>query len=127
LSVAELMASRDAAEARAARAGEATRALGDVGAHTWPALVTLHESAARLAQLASLPEGPDPVGEIVDELHSAELAVASLLGAIAIAAEPELATAGADVTAGRTSDLLPVDDTTWTTTGVLELEVEGSP
>jgi hypothetical protein len=125
LSVAEMMASRDAAQARAARAGEATRALGDAGAHTWPALVTLHESAARLAELASLPEGPDPVGEIVDELHSAERAVASLLGAIAIAAEPDLAGVGAELGGERGTTKHP-DDGTWTTTGVLELEVEGS-
>jgi hypothetical protein len=111
-----LTASRDAAEARAAQANAAARALGDIGGHTFPALVTLRESAARLARLASLPEGPDPVGDIVDELHSAERAVASLLGAIAIAADPELASVGAG---DADSPAVPADEA-WTTTGVLD-------
>ncbi|MFL6139993.1 MAG: hypothetical protein ACJ74O_19630 [Frankiaceae bacterium] len=128
LSVAELTASRDQALSRAELAGETARALGDLGAHTWPALLTLRESAARLARLASLPEGPDPVGEIVDELHSAERAVASLLGAIAIAADPDLA----EIESGHAVPAVPLTgpvadgDDGWTTTGVLEAALEGS-
>jgi len=130
LSVAELTASRDDAVTRAEAAGEAARVLGDLGAHTWPALLTLRESAARLARLASLPEGPDPVGEIVDELHSAERAVASLLGAIAIAAEPELAALDVPVPlpslpAGAGAGAAGRDGDEWTTTGVLEHAGDG--
>jgi hypothetical protein len=58
------------------------------------------------------------VDDIVEELHLVERAVASLLGAIALAAEPDLValTGGAGATdaaapASRSSD--------WTTTGVL--------
>lgn len=123
LSVAELTASRDDALVRAEAAGEAARALGDLGAHTWPAMLTLRESAARLARLATMPEGSDPVGEIVGELHAAERAVASLLGAIALAADPELAGSGAP---RHEAIALPAarspEKDTWTTTGVLEPE-----
>lgn len=114
LSVAELSASRDEAVRYAEAAGEAARALGDLGAHTWPALASLRESANRLARLATRPEGTDPVHEIVEELHATERAVAALLGAIA--ADPGLATAAhlADVPA----QARPVEDE-WTTTGVL--------
>jgi hypothetical protein len=51
----------------------------------------------------------------VDELHAVERAVASLLGAIALAADPDLASLGAgmgDVPVQRTSDA------EWTTTGL---------
>ena len=121
MSVAELTESRDEALELAEAAGEAARALGNMGADTWPAMVSLRESAARLGRLATMPEGPDPVGDIVGELHSAERAVASLLGAIALAAEPELA-------ALDTHELVRLDaqgagdDSVWTTTGVLEVE-----
>src|SRR4051812_4983633 len=91
LSVAELTIERDEARDRADAADQAARYLGDIGAHTAPALVVLRESASRLAKLAAVPEGDDPVGDIVDELHAVERAVASLLGAIALAADPDLA------------------------------------
>ncbi|MEO6713976.1 MAG: hypothetical protein ABIM89_11180 [Mycobacteriales bacterium] len=120
LSVADLTASRDAAVDRAAAAGEAARALGDIGAETSANLVMLRESASRLARLATPGRtelDPRGVHEIVDELHSVERAVASLLGAIALAAEPDLTGAAAamgDLPMARR----PVD-AEWTTTGVL--------
>ena len=74
-----------------------------------------------------MPEGPDPVGDIVGELHAAERAVASLLGAIALAADPELARASTrDELALPTADSRSADDDVWTTTGVLEAEVADS-
>ena len=87
LSVAELAARSQAAATRAEAAGEAARALSDLGAATAPALLVLRESADRLARLARFAGGVD---DIVEELHLVELAVASLLGAIALAAEPDL-------------------------------------
>lgn len=120
LSVADLTASRDAALDRADAADEAARALGDIGAETAANLVMLRESASRLARLAAPSRAdldPRGVGEIVDELHSVERAVASLLGAIALAAEPDLAAAAgamADMPIARRSA-----DAEWTTTGVL--------
>jgi len=120
LSVAELTVERDEAQERAAAADQSARALGDLGAHTSPALVVLRESASRLARLAMSPEGEDPVGDIVDELHAVERAVASLLGAIALAAEPDLASEirtapGNGPVAAATRG---IND--WTTTGTLE-------
>ena len=100
-----------AATERAEVAGEAARALSDLGAATAPALVVLRESADRLARLAESAGGVD---DIVEELHLVERAVASLLGAIALAAEPDLLQArrrGAGRPPGRGAD--------WTTTGVL--------
>jgi hypothetical protein len=120
LSVADLTASRDAAIGRADAADEAARALGDIGAETSANLVMLRESASRLARLAAPSRAdldPRGVGEIVDELHSVERAVASLLGAIALAAEPDLAGAAgsmAHLPAARRSA-----EAEWTTTGVL--------
>ncbi|MDX6209230.1 MAG: hypothetical protein QOE24_1621, partial [Frankiales bacterium] len=128
MSVAELTESRDEALEMAEAAGEAARALGDMGANTWPAMVSLRESAARLGRLATMPEGPDPVGDIVGELHATERAVASLLGAIALAADPELARA-LDSDELAMPDIKPAhvpDDDVWTTTGVLEVEVADS-
>jgi hypothetical protein len=90
LSVAEVSASRDEALARADAADMAARSLGDIGADTAPSLGMLRESATRLARLASVGAGEDAVTDIVDELHSVERAVASLLGAIALAADPTL-------------------------------------
>jgi hypothetical protein len=119
LSVADLTASRDAALDRVTVADEQARALGDIGAHTAPSLVVLRQSAGRLAQLATLASGtagPAEVGQIVDELHAVERAVASLLGAIALAAETDLASAAVD------SDLPPAPsrlEAEWTTTGLL--------
>ena len=96
-----------------------------MGANTWPAMVSLRESAARLGRLAAMPEGPDPVGDIVGELHAAERAVASLLGAIALAADPELAALDTQELAPATATAV-ADDDVWTTTGVLEVEVADS-
>ncbi|HEU5033651.1 MAG TPA: hypothetical protein VFT62_02725 [Mycobacteriales bacterium] len=117
LSVAELAQSRDSALAQAEAAEGAARALGDLGAHTAPALVVLRESAHRLARLAET-QGPASVGEIVDELYSVERAVASLLGAIALAADPELAALDAAPTS-QVAPPAPRAVTDWTTTGVL--------
>ena len=114
LSVADLAASRDAALDRAEQADEAARALGDIGASTAPSLSVLRQSASRLAQLAAMPTGPNEVGEIVDELHAVERAVASLLGAIALAADGDLRAAG-----DFGADPVRPAEPEWTTTGVL--------
>jgi hypothetical protein len=77
--------------------------------------MVLRESADRLARLAETAGGAD---DIVEELHLVERAVASLLGAIALAAEPDLV----GVTAGnRITDAPPPSRpaTDWTTTGIL--------
>jgi hypothetical protein len=114
LSIGELASSRDQALAQAEAAEDAARALGDLGADTAPSLVVLRESANRLARLAAT-EGPASVQEIVDELYAVERAVASLLGAIAIAAETDLRhdlpLTDPDAPPHRSAD--------WTTTGVL--------
>lgn len=118
LSVADLAASRDAALDRAEAASETARALGDLGASTAPALQALRESAGRLARLAGGGGSADSVDGIVEELRSVEQAVASLLGAIALAADTDLdneldqVSAEPVVAAPRA-----VDD--WTSTGVL--------
>jgi hypothetical protein len=114
LSVADLTAARDEAIDRADAANEAARALGDLGAHTAPSLGVLRESATRLARLASQPTGPREASEIVDELHSVERAVASLLGAIALAADPDLLTRPS---AQVDAPVAPAAE--WTTTGLL--------
>ena len=92
--------------------------VGDDGAvaDAEPALRVLRDSAHRLARLSSTDEPPD-VEDIVEELHTAERAVASLLGAIALAADPELVL-------GLTEEDLELAGTrrsidAWTTTGVL--------
>jgi len=121
LSVAELAKSRDAALAQAEAAEDAARALGDIGAHTAPALIVLRESANRLARLASNDGRPTAVGEIVDELYAVERAVASLLGAIALAADPELA-AMDGMSGANGESAAPRAVTDWTTTGVLTFE-----
>ena len=111
LSVSDLAARSDEAFQQAESAGQAARVLGDIGAATAPALTVLRESADRLGRLAESAGGVD---DIVDELHLVERAVASLLGAVALAADPDLA---------RTStELLPSQRPAldWTTTGVLQ-------
>jgi hypothetical protein len=115
LSIAELAASRDEALAQAEAAEDAARALGDLGADTAPSLVVLRESANRLARLAAT-EGPASVHEIVDELYAVERAVASLLGAIALAAEPDLTRVSID---DDDEAPTPRRSEEWTTTGVL--------
>jgi hypothetical protein len=114
LSIAELAASRDEALAHAEAVEDAARALGDIGADTAPSLVTLRESANRLARLAAT-EGPASVHEIVDELYAVERAVASLLGAVALAAETDLGR-GTSVEGEEPGTWWATD---WTTTGVL--------
>lgn len=110
LSVAELAASH--AEALE-KAEDTARALGDLGAHTAPSLALLRESSARLARLAT--GGPEQVAQIVDELHAVERAVASLLGAIALAADPDVARVPGELPNGMPAATAEQ----WTTTGVL--------
>jgi hypothetical protein len=115
LSVADLTARHQFASEQVAAAGEAAKNLGDIGAATAPALQVLRESADRLARLAENAGGAD---DIVEELHLVERAVASLLGAIALAAEPDLI----GMTGGTRATDAPVATrpaTDWTTTGVL--------
>lgn len=109
LSVADLAARNQAQAQRVGLADEAARALSDLGAATAPALLVLRESADRLARLADSAGGLD---DIVEELHLVERAVASLLGAVALAAEPDLL---------RAADSAPPvrAESDWTTTGVL--------
>lgn len=114
LSVADLAASRDAAVDRADAADSAARALGDIGAHTAPALAALRESAGRLARLAS-GAGTGGMDDIISELRSAEQAVASLLGAVALAADSDLA--ARTMTPAAEPAVRSTDD--WTSTGVL--------
>ncbi len=113
LSVSELSARHAAVAEQAAAAGGAARALGDLGAQTTPTLTVLRESAARLARLA---DGAESVDAIVDELHLVERAVASLLGAVALAAEPDLLSASPDAGVDPAPRRAAED---WTTTGVL--------
>jgi hypothetical protein len=114
LSVAELAAHRDEAVGRAEAYGAANRVLGEVSQETVPALAVLRESAHRLSRLATRYDGPDAVDEIVSELYSVERAVASLLGAIALASE---AVAGPALTS---TGAAPRAEAEWTTTGRLE-------
>jgi hypothetical protein len=115
LSIASRAEAEGTAFAGAATTDEATRALGDLGAETQPSLPVLRDAASRLARLAAMND-TSAVGDIVDELYAVERAVASLLGAIALAAEPGLGQAmtEADITM---SGARRFDD--WTTTGVL--------
>jgi hypothetical protein len=112
LSVAELSARRDEAVGRAEAYGAANRMLGDMSQETVPALAVLRESAHRLSRLATRFDGPEAVDEIVAELYSVERAVASLLGAIALASDAE---AGLELTAGVAPSTRP--EAEWTTTG----------
>jgi hypothetical protein len=114
LSVAELAARRDEAVGRAEAYGAANRVLGEVSQETVPALAVLRESAHRLSRLATRYDGPDAVDEIVAELYSVERAVASLLGAIALASD---AVAGPALTSTGPA---PRTEAEWTTTGRLE-------
>lgn len=116
LSVAELSARRDEAVGRAEAYGAANRVLGDMSQETVPALAVLRESAHRLSRLATRFDGPDAVDEIVAELYSVERAVASLLGAIALASDaagrPALPSGPVAPARGAEAE--------WTTTGRLE-------
>ncbi|HEY7104244.1 MAG TPA: hypothetical protein VH573_21620 [Mycobacteriales bacterium] len=115
LSVAELAARRDEALGRAEAYGAANRVLGEVSQETVPALAVLRESAHRLSRLATRYDGPDAVDEIVAELYSVERAVASLLGAIALASDT---VAGPALTS--TGSAPARTEAEWTTTGRLE-------
>jgi hypothetical protein len=121
LSVAELTAQHELAVGQVEAYGAASRLLGDLGVETVPALAVLRESTMRLSRLASSFKGPDAVSEIVAELHAVERAVASLLGAIALASDPSPARlngkngqhpAGPAGASRRATE--------WTTTGRLE-------
>lgn len=117
LSVADLTARHEEALGRAEAYGAASRVLGDLGQETVPALAVLRESANRLSRLALAFNGPSAVDEIVAELHAVERAVASLLGAIALASDP-MAADGSELpslTAGGVRG-----ETEWTTTGRIE-------
>ena len=111
LSVADLSAQARSAKERVEDVTQAARALGDIGAATAPALTVLRESAERLARLAESAGGVD---DIVEELHLVERAVASLLGAVALAADPDLVSSAG---LGLPAPSRPATD--WTTTGVL--------
>jgi hypothetical protein len=118
LAMVELTEARDEAVARAEMSDAATRVIGDMGAETFPALIRLRESAVRLTRLANTATSREGVGDIVEELHAAERAVASLLGAIAMAADVQIANDNViDLPAGTS---MGEDD--WTTTGTLDLE-----
>ena len=114
LSVAELSARRDEAVGRAEAYGAANRVVGDISQETVPALAVLRESAHRLSRLATRFEGPEAVDEIVAELYSVERAVASLLGAIALASDSDLELEAAETPTPARSEA------EWTTTGRLE-------
>ena len=118
LSYADLTARHEAELGRAEVYGAATRVLGDLGAETVPALALLRESANRLSRLAAGFEGPAPVTEIVTELHAVERAVASLLGAIALASDhrPDARSEPVSLNSGTSAP----SETEWTTTGRLE-------
>jgi hypothetical protein len=112
LSVAGLHAVSVTATEHAAAADASARALGDLGAATAPALEVLRSSAGRLARLT---ESDGGVEDIVEELHHVERAVASLLGAVALAAEPDLRSLPEPDVAPRAEAA-----SDWTTTGVLQ-------
>jgi hypothetical protein len=116
LSVADLAAARDAAVDRAEAADHNARALGDLGAGTVPALSVLRESSSRLARLAQRGADPGDVAGIVEELHTVERAVASLLGAIALAADTDLNMCAIELPAEVRS---PVRHAEWTSSGTL--------
>ena len=116
--IVEVSAARDEAIARAELSDAASRVIGDMGAETFPALIRLRESAVRLTWLANTATSRDGVGDIVEELHAAERAVASLLGAIALAADVQLE--NDNVVELPTGTSMGDDD--WTTTGTLDLE-----
>jgi hypothetical protein len=118
LAVADIAAARDAAVGRAEAAGNTARALGDLGADTAPALSVLRESAGRLSRLAARGDSAEAVAGIVEELHTVERAVASLLGAIALAADPDLAVH--TLSLAELELPLAVRAADWTSTGVLQ-------
>lgn len=125
LQVAELAQQTSAAQAEKERvattADEQARALGELGAEAAPSLRVLRESSSRLARLAEHVDRTERVDEIVDQLHLVERAVASLLGALALAAEERLGDdAGLPPAVAAPVPEAPLRGRTdWTTTGRL--------
>ncbi|MCW2668341.1 MAG: hypothetical protein JWO27_238 [Frankiales bacterium] len=116
LSVADLQQQARTASEQVEMAGSAARGIADLGAATAPALTVLRESADRLVRLAMPARLADgSVDDIVEELHLVERAVASLLGAIALAADPDLVGVG-DLDSPAPASRPATD---WTTTGIL--------
>lgn len=116
LCVADLTEQARTASEQVEMAGSAARGIADLGAATAPALMVLRESADRLGRLAMPSRLADgSVDDIVEELHLVERAVASLLGAIALAADPDLIGVG-DLDAPAAPSRPATD---WTTTGIL--------
>jgi hypothetical protein len=116
LSVADLQQQARTASEQVEMAGSAARGIADLGAATAPALTVLRESADRLVRLAMPARLADgSVDDIVEELHLVERADASLLGAIALAADPDLVGVG-DLDAPAPASRPATD---WTTTGIL--------
>lgn len=89
----------------------------EAGAHPSHDLTLLRDSARRLSALTGGPADPEAVGQIVEELHSVERAVASLLGALAMTTAQELADR-AELSQGDPSPAQRAAEE-WTTTGVL--------
>jgi len=116
LAVADLAASRDAAVVIAEAAGQNARVLGDLGAGTVPALAVLRESSGRLARLAQRGGDVAAVNGIVEELHTVERAVASLLGAIALAADTDLNISTVELAEGTPARPAASE---WTSTGTI--------
>jgi len=81
-----------------------------VDARSLPALRTVREATHRLARLAQRLDSPDPVADLVAELHAAERAVAAFLGALATGPDQP-------VPADETVPGPPDRRTEWTTTG----------
>jgi hypothetical protein len=95
-----------------------TAEAGAPGPYSGPDLTLLRDSARRLSLLASAPGGPEGVGQIVEELHSVERAVASLLGALAMATARQVSDHAELVSAAPSPAQRAAQE--WTTTGVLE-------
>jgi hypothetical protein len=124
LRVSELAQQTEVATSRAHAAeeavGQTARALGELGAAAAPSMRVLRESAERLARLAGTVDPADGVDDIVEELHLVERAVASLLGALALAAEPDLRVPDAAVAPEPLPRVVAEDGAAaWTTTGVM--------
>ncbi len=115
LSAGDLSDRYQKAVGRADRATSSALALSDLGAATTPSLGLLRDSAGRLARLAD----GGGVEDIVEQLQTVERAVASLLGAVALAADPQVVAASDGAT--PSGELPPVTrpSSDWTTTGVL--------
>jgi hypothetical protein len=120
LSVADLTTRHDEVVGRVEAYGAASRVLGDIGQETVPALAVLRESANRLSRLATAFDGPEAVSEIVSELHAVERAVASLLGAIALASDPVAVETGELTGMVGSVGSVGLGETEWTTTGRIE-------